>query len=92
MSRKPTEFFQDKFYAPMLFASVREVKRAKSKRKRQCFKCGDYIQKDEVYVIHQYRYDKTILAAYFHDDCYHEVVVASPVEDNKQIEQIVLTM
>lgn len=73
----PTPFFQGFFtfkidIMNILFNSVRSTKQQASSRTRQCFKCCNKIAKGETYTLHQYRYDKTILSAYFHNDCYKQ--------------------
>ena len=50
--------------------SVFRTKRRKNMRDRQCYGCMEKIKKGEMYVNHQFRYDKTIITASFHIDCY----------------------
>lgn len=48
--------------------SIRNIKVYKSNRKRECWCCGKYIEKEEQYIRREVRYDKTIISQYFHID------------------------
>lgn len=50
-------------------ASIRQTKLQKSLRNRECWNCGNKINKSEYYVLRQVRYDKTIISFYYHKEC-----------------------
>ena len=66
----------------VLLESVRETTTKKSTRKRQCFHCLEQIEKGEDYINHQYRYDKTILSAFFHQECFKTFCVETTESHN----------
>jgi len=57
--------------APIIFNDVRSTSEHKSNRKRQCYNCMEQIEKKELYINHQFRYDKRIVTISFHKDCFN---------------------
>ena len=57
--------------APAAFRNVRSSSEHTSIRKRQCYKCMNQIEKGEVYINHQFRYDKKIVTFSFHKECFN---------------------
>lgn len=56
--------------SPIIFNDVRSSSLHKTRRNRECFGCTKQIEKDELYINHQFRYDKKILTTSFHLDCF----------------------
>jgi hypothetical protein len=68
----------------MIFTKVRHARLRKSQRKRQCWHCHSFIEKDELYVDHVFCYDKRDMAIAFHRVCYSQVSAeASPVKQEE---------
>lgn len=49
--------------------NIRSEKTQRSRRKRECAECTRKIDKNELYVCKQIRYDKTIISLYYHQMC-----------------------
>lgn len=67
----------------MIFISIRSTKEQRTLRHRQCFECGEWMDKGEYYINHQFRYDRTILSMYFHKSCFSRKALLNDILTNE---------
>jgi len=58
--------------SPIVFKNVRSTSEHKTSRVRQCYACGNKINKNDNYINHQFKYDGRIITISFCVDCFNE--------------------
>lgn len=53
-----------------VFDNVKYSVERKSLRKRECYKCASFIEKNDRYISHGFNYDKQLITVSFCKECY----------------------